>query len=84
MKPLNELRAFCEGYHRAMLNTANDMMETALDYVVWGGYDITFSGFEYSGHAMKVGDLHVEAHRAERTDGDEAPVHSFTLYGETA
>ncbi|MFO0447162.1 MAG: hypothetical protein ACK52I_00495 [Pseudomonadota bacterium] len=79
MKTLNELRDFCEGYHRAMLNTGGDKLVTALDYVVWGGYDIHFFGVEYSEHAKTDYDLHVEAYGFDMIDGNEEPLHSFTL-----
>jgi hypothetical protein len=51
---------------------------------VWGEYDINFAGSEYSYHAKKGGDLHVDAYKAGWVDTPGEPIHSFTIYGETA
>jgi hypothetical protein len=86
MRTLDELRAFCEGYRQALITERSfygNTLKEALDYVVWGGYDIHFAGYEYSGHAKSNVDLHVDAYKAGWTDSIGEPVHSFTVYGET-
>ena len=86
MKELNELRAFCEGYHQAALANDRAFYSNTLagcdDWVVWGGYDINFAGADYSGHAKKDTDLHVDAYKAGWTDSIGDPLHSFTIQGE--
>lgn len=80
MRTLTELRAFCEGYHQGL---PDEDKCGADDWVVWGGYDINFAGYEYSGHAMSPVDLHVDAYKAGWTDSIGDPLHSFTIQGET-
>ena len=84
MKTLNELRAFCEGYRlKAFYADGIETMCNTDDWVVWGGYDINFAGYEYSGHAKSHVDLHCDAYKAGWTDSIGEPVHSFTIFGES-
>ena len=82
MKELKELRAFCEGYLEGLL-ACNATVPAIDDWVVWGGYDINFAGADYSGHAKKDTDLHVDAYKAGWTDTPGDPLHSFTIQGES-
>ena len=82
MKELNELRAFCEGYLEGLM-ACNATVPAIDDWVVWGGYDINFAGADYSGHAKKDTDLHVDAYKAGWTDTPGEPLHSFTIQGES-
>jgi hypothetical protein len=84
MKTLIELRAFCEGYAKALGNEADSELAGCDDWVVWGEYDINFAGSEYSYHAKKGGDLHVDAYKAGWVNTPGEPIHSFTIFGETA
>ena len=91
MKTLVELRAFCEGYTKALVNDraiyGNSSLDTLAgcdDWIVWGEYDINFAGSECSYHAKRGGDLHVDAYKAGWVDTPGEPIHSFTIYGETA
>jgi hypothetical protein len=91
MKTLIELRAFCEGYAKALVNDraiyGNSSLDTLAgidEWVVWGEYDINFAGADYSGHAKNDNDLHVDAYKAGWVDTLGEPIHSFTIYGETA
>ena len=87
MKTLSELRAFCEGYTKALANDRafyGNTLAGCDDWVVWDEYDINFAGAEYSYHAKKDVDLHVDAYKAGWVDTPGEPIHSFTIYGETA
>jgi hypothetical protein len=84
MKTLIELRAFCEGYAKALGKEVDGELAGRDDWIVWGEYDINFAGSEYSYHAKKGDDLHVDAYKAGWVNALGAPIHSFTIYGETA
>ena len=43
MKTLEELRSFAEGYRHALL-TCNVSLPDVDDWVLWGGYDVNFTG----------------------------------------
>jgi len=83
MKTLIELRAFCEGYLSGLM-ACNATVPAHDDWVVWGEYDINFVGSEYSYHAKKGGDLHVDTYKAGWVNTPGEPIYSFTIYGETA
>ena len=81
MKTLIELRAFCEGYAKALVsdraiygNSSLDTLAGCDDWIVWGEYDINFAGSEYSYHAKRDVDLHVDAYKAGLTP----PANLFT------
>ena len=77
MKTLDELRAFCEGYHAAL---PDDDISGADHWVVWDEYDINLAGAVYSGHAKNNNDLHVDAYKAGWTDSIGNPLFSFTIF----
>jgi hypothetical protein len=84
MKTLIELRAFCEGYAKALGKEVDGELAGCDDWIVWGEYDINFAGSEFSYHAKKGDDLHVDAYKAGWVNTPGEPIHSFTIYGETA
>ena len=82
MKPLNELRAFCEGYRLGLTNDRAFYGATLAgldDWIVWGGYDINLIGSEYSSNAQEENDLHIAAYPANWVDNLPEPIHSFTI-----
>jgi hypothetical protein len=87
MKTLNELRVFCEGYAKGLASERDFYGNTLAecdDWVVWGEYDINFSGSVCSYHAKNDNDLHVDAYKAGWVNTPGEPIHSFTIFGETA
>ena len=76
MKTLEELKAFCQGYAHAA-----DMyveLRTIEDWVVWGGYDINFTGADY-GYEVCNGDLEVHVY-PEGWEGElPTPLHRFIV-----
>jgi len=76
MKTLDELKAFCQGYAHAA-DTFGELKDIE-DWVVWGGYDINFTGAEY-GYEVCLGDLEVHVY-PEGWEGDlPAPLHRFVV-----
>ena len=87
-KPLEELRAFCEGY---LMDTLHPDPYIAEDFgryadidqqdgwVVWGGYDINYAGAEFSSEIKSRKALRVNAYKAGWTKNIGDPIHSFTL-----
>ena len=85
MKTEAELRAFCEGYLKASLAcyAVRQAWASWDDWVVWGGYDINFTGAEYSSLIKDDGSLRVNAYKAGWKDAIGEPIHSFTIEGES-
>jgi hypothetical protein len=80
MKTLNELRAFCEGYRKA-LNFTNLEIAFVDDWVKWGGYDINLFGSYYSVRLEdNVFSLSVDAYPVDWHDVLPDPIHSFDIY----
>ena len=80
-KPLEELKAFAEGYLQALI-AERDFFELTLttfdDWVVWGGYDINFTGADY-GYEVCNGDLEVHVY-PEGWEGElPTPLHRFIV-----
>lgn len=74
MKTREELLAFCQGY---LFGSDGDPATD--DWVVWGGYDINFTGTEYSGEDMADHDLAVNVYPAGWEGELPEPVHKFIV-----
>jgi len=78
MKTREELQTFCEGYLYGLLAYADDTQEED-GWAIWGGYDINFSGADYSSHVQSKPALRVDAYKAGWTKNIGDPIHSFTI-----
>lgn len=79
MKTLEELRSFADGYRRALL-TCNASLPDVEDWLLWGGYDINFTGAYLIGEDL-LGpfDLRVTAYPGGWRQCLPDPLHSFDV-----
>lgn len=76
MKTLDELRAFCEGYHTALLGTDLSHVD---EWVQWGGYDINIFGKEWSIRIVDEQSLTVDAYPLGWQGDLPDALHTFDL-----
>ena len=91
MKTLDELKAFCEGYKRALVSDGTSFTRSPTfssdgtsitstdDWVIWGGYDFNIAGADYVGPDITPKQLKVNAYQANWKGNLPEPIHSFTL-----
>lgn len=81
MKPIDELRAFAEGYLEGVRACNADLYDWD-DWVLWGDYDINFFGTNYDINELTTEQLRVVAYPGNWEGDLPAPIHEFTV-GET-
>ena len=81
MKTLDELKAFCEGYKRALVSE-RDFYNTPLtstdDWVIWGGYDFNIAGSDYIPYITPK-QLKVSAYPVNWKGELPDPLHTFII-----
>lgn len=79
MKPIEELKSFCQGYLEGLLAT-NAHIDDWDDWVLWGGYDIQFNGSHWDDLATDDGKTLVcDVYEAEWVVLPSQPIHRFTV-----
>jgi hypothetical protein len=91
MKTLDELKAFCEGYKRALVSDGTSFTRSPTfssdgtsitstdDWVIWGGYDFNIAGADYIGPDITPKQLKVNAYQANWKGNLPDPVHTFII-----
>ena len=84
MRTIEELKAFCEGYLEGLLACNADIHDWD-DWVLWGGYDIQFSGPHWDDLAPDDGKtLACDVYKAGWKLLPSQPTHRFTVTTTTA
>ena len=86
MKTLEELKAFCEDWHKHAVAEHSGDVSGLDEWFRWGGYDLNIFGAHYSVELSDAGDnsaLIVCAYPGDWSTQLPEPIHQFTLKGAT-
>lgn len=81
MKTFEELQAFAEGYLQAQLTAETTLIDVE-DWVLWGGYDVNFTGAHLL-DGLGEYDLHVSVYPAGWSGNLPNAICSFVVRGNT-
>lgn len=75
---MKELRAFCDGYIEGLGHRHGADLQGTEDWVIWGGYDINFTGSDYT-HDLDPMQLRVNIYPVDWEGNLPDPIHTFTI-----